>query len=39
MPHLTQSAEAMLDELAWWAKALNAAREGVAGQQTGAVAA
>jgi len=29
-PHLTQSAQAMLDELAWWTKALKAAREGAA---------
>jgi NAD(P)H-dependent FMN reductase len=27
MPHLAQSAEATLDEVAWWAKALKAARE------------
>jgi hypothetical protein len=39
MPHLTQSAQAMLDELAWWAKALKAARDGPADRQTGAVAA
>jgi NAD(P)H-dependent FMN reductase len=27
MPHLAKSAEAMLDELAWWTKALKLARE------------
>jgi hypothetical protein len=27
MPHLTQSAGVMLDELAWWVKALKVARE------------
>jgi NAD(P)H-dependent FMN reductase len=27
MPHLAQSAEVMLDELAWWTKALKKARE------------
>ena len=39
MPHLTQSAEAMLDELAWWTRALKAAREGNAGERTAAAAA
>lgn len=39
MPHLTQSAEAMLDELAWWTKALKAAREETAREQTEAAAA
>jgi Predicted flavoprotein len=29
-PHLAQSAEVMLDELAWWAKALKSAREATA---------
>ena len=27
MPHLARSAEAMLDELAWWTKALKGARD------------
>jgi NAD(P)H-dependent FMN reductase len=27
MPHLAQAADALLDELAWWAKVLKAARE------------
>lgn len=39
MPHLMQSAEAMLDELTWWTKALKAARDGAAGERTGALAA
>lgn len=39
MPHLAQSAEAMLDELAWWTKALKAAREGAAGEPAKAAAA
>jgi NAD(P)H-dependent FMN reductase len=39
MPHLAQSAEAMLDELAWWTKALKAARDGTAGERTQAAAA
>jgi NAD(P)H-dependent FMN reductase len=30
MPHLAQSAETMLNELAWWAKALKVARDGLA---------
>jgi NAD(P)H-dependent FMN reductase len=29
-PHLAQAAAAMLEELAWWVKALKSAREGVA---------
>ena len=39
MPHLTQSAEIMLDELAWWTKALKSARDGVAAERTEAAAA
>ena len=38
MPHLTQSAEAMLDELAWWTKVLKAGREGAAGERLDAAA-
>lgn len=34
MPHLAQSAEAMLEELAWWTKALKAAREETARELT-----
>jgi NAD(P)H-dependent FMN reductase len=39
MPHLKQSAEVMLDELAWWTKALKAARDGVDGERPEAAAA
>ncbi|MGN6550839.1 MAG: NADPH-dependent FMN reductase [Pararhizobium sp.] len=34
MPHLAQSAETMLDELAWWTKALKAARDETARELT-----
>jgi NAD(P)H-dependent FMN reductase len=39
MPHLAQSAETMLNELAWWAKALKVARDGLADRQSEAAAA
>jgi NAD(P)H-dependent FMN reductase len=39
MPHLMQSAEAMLDELAWWTKALTTAREATDRERTEATAA
>jgi NAD(P)H-dependent FMN reductase len=35
LPHLTQSAQVMLDELAWWTKALKTARDGTVGEQDG----
>ena len=38
-PHLEQSAGVMLDDLLWWAKALRAARDGNAGEETQAAAA
>lgn len=39
MPHLAQSAETMLDELAWWTKALKAARDETARELTDTAAA
>jgi len=39
MPHLSQSAKTMLDELAWWTKALKSARDGIADEHTEAKAA
>jgi NAD(P)H-dependent FMN reductase len=39
MPHLSQSAKTMLDELAWWTKALKSARDGIADERTQAKAA
>lgn len=33
LPHLDQAAEAMLDELAWWARALKTARQSTAGSK------
>ena len=38
MPHLAQSAEAMLDELAWWTKVLKAGRDGLVGERLEAAA-
>jgi NAD(P)H-dependent FMN reductase len=39
LPHLAQSAEAMLDELAWWTRALKTARDATAAARTEAAAA
>jgi hypothetical protein len=39
MPHLVKPANAMLDELAWWARALKAARATETNEQMEAAAA